>query len=183
MNLMLKWQLIPELAIWAAAFLVLFIPSRFVLRPMCSSGFSSSCSTAHHEHLNVPLGTFHVQEQKVWVQGRNAEKEEIWKILNASATTSFKMGSVTFFHPPDTSWKVQKFTSHILLVLPGICHLARTFRASLYLFKFSRLAYFFVHFAYHPHSKQETYNKKIYLPGSQEKCGFEMLMCRNNKNN
>lgn len=100
-------------------------------------------------------------------QGGNAGEEEIWKILNAPATTGFKVWFCYFFHPPDTSWKFQKFTTHILPMLPSIHSQGRTFRASLHLLKFSWLVYSSVHFIYHPLSKQQMYNKMMYLSGSQ----------------
>jgi len=57
MNLVLSRQLILELAIQAAALLVLIL-SCSVLMLMHSPGFFPCCSTAHCEHLNSHAGDF-----------------------------------------------------------------------------------------------------------------------------
>lgn len=150
---------------------------------LCSPGFPPSCSTTHHKHLNSHPGDFpHPRMEGVNSRGGMLRKKRSGRSRTHLPPLASKLVPLLFFHPPDASWEVQKFTTYILPMLPGIHRPGRTFRTSPYLLKFSRLAYRSVHLVYHPHSKEQTYNKKILFIRITVKVYFwDLSMCRDNK--
>lgn len=95
---------------------------------MSCPGFSPSCLTTHHP--NSHSGDFPCSGvEGVDSKWKMLRKKDIWKIPYAPATTGFKIGSITVFHPPAASLEVQNFITHSLLLLHGICHLPFVQRA------------------------------------------------------